>query len=157
MKNFCLKKYSESVAGISENVESINASATAVESLAKLSESLPSIGGFIEFFAGKKDLKTFGEQLPEFATALKNYATNLGEMKPEVVTSSATAAKTLVSLANNLYNSGGAIAWFTGNKTTLSEFGEELPKFGKSMKKYVSNLGEIKPEVITASANAAKA
>lgn len=152
-----LKSYSESVSGISENVESINASATAVESLAKLSESLPSIGGFIEFFAGKKDLKTFGEQLPEFATALKNYATNLGEMKPEVVTSSATAAKTLVSLANNLYSSGGAISWFTGNKTTLSEFGEELPKFGKSIKKYVSNLGEIKPEVITASANAAKA
>lgn len=152
-----LKKYSESVTGISENVESINASATAVDALSKLSENLPSIGGFIEFFAGKKDLKTFGEQLPEFATALKSYATNLGKMEPEVITSSANAAKTLVELANNLYNSGGAISWFTGNKETLSEFGAELPKFGKSMNKYVSNLGTINPEVITSSANAAKA
>ena len=150
-----IKRYATEVTDV--NQDGIIASATAIESLAKLSENLPKIGGFIDFFTGKKDLKTFGEQLPTFAKSIKEYANNLGDFNPEVITSSATAAQVLVDLADKLHKSGGIISWFTGNKESLSDFGKQLPQFGRAIRGYVDNLGEINPEVITSSANAAEA
>ena len=40
---------------------------------------------------------------------------------------------------------------------TLSEFGEELEKFGPHIAKYAQDAAGVQPTVVTASANAAKA
>lgn len=148
-----LKRYADSVDGI--NADSVTASANAAKTLSELANNLPNSGGLAAWFAGSNNIDDFGEMLPSFGEDLKAFSDNIEGIKPENVTASANAAKTLAELANNLPNSGGLVSWFTGSNN-IDEFGEKLPSFGKDLKSFSDSIEGIKPENITAAANAAK-
>ena len=149
-----MKSYGEAVAGI--NTESITASAIAAQSLAQLQTTLPQIGGVMEFFTGSYDLAAFGESLIPFGTAMRSYGAAVSGIDAGAVVNSATAGQALVELANTLPKCGGLSEVFTGSNS-LAGFGGEIVQFGKDLSAYANAIKDVKPEIVTASANAAQA
>lgn len=149
-----MKRYSTVVAGINPDV--VTASATAGQALVNLAKTVPNSGGAISFFMGDNDLATFGGHIVAFGVAMKNYSVAVSGLNTDVVTNSATAGAALVELANTVPNTGGLIDFFTGSND-LGTFGVSIVKFGIYLSAYSEAIKDVSPEVVTASANAAKA
>lgn len=149
-----MKSYGDAVAEI--NANSITASAVAAQSLARLQESLPLVGGVMAFFNGGNDLATFAAGIVPFGVAMKSYSDAVADINPTAVESSASAGQALVELANTLPNTGGLVSFFTGG-TDLAAFGDDLTAFGVDLAAYAEAIKDVKPEAVTASANAASA
>lgn len=114
------------------------------------------INGLTSWFTGGASLTDFGKQIAEFAPYFKQYADAMVGIDANVVTASANAAKTLAEFATSLPNSGGVAAFFAG-ENSLSDFAKELAEFGPSFKQYADSVAGIDANVVTNSANAAKA
>lgn len=149
-----MKSYGEAVAEI--NTESITASAIAAQSLAQLQTTLPQIGGVMEFFTGSYDLAAFGESLIPFGEAMSSYGAAVAGIDAGAVTNSATAGQALVELAKTLPKCGGLAEVFTGSNS-LAAFGDDIIQFGEDLSAYANAIKDVKPEIVTASANAAQA
>lgn len=149
-----MKSYGEAVAEI--NTESITASAIAAQSLAQLQTTLPQIGGVMEFFTGSYDLAAFGASLIPFGQAMSSYGAAVAGIDAGAVMNSTTAGQALVELANTLPKCGGLVEVFTGGNS-LAAFGDDIVQFGKDLSAYANAIKDVKPEIVTASANAAQA
>ena len=149
-----MKSYGDAVADI--NTGAITVSAVAGRSLARLQESLPLAGGVMEFFNGSHDLAAFAAGIIPFGAAMKSYSDAVADINPTAVETSASAGQALVELANTLPNTGGLLSFFTGG-TDLTAFGDDLTSFGADLAAYAAAIKDVKPEAVTASANAASA
>ena len=149
-----MKSYGEAVADI--DADSITASAIAAQSLSELQSTLPNVGGVIEFFTGGNDLAKFGASLIPFGEAMKSYSNSVSGIEADAVVNSATAGQALVELANTLPKCGGLSEIFTGSNN-LASFGDEIVAFGKDLGSYADAIKNVKPDAVTASANAAQA
>ena len=149
-----IKAYSDAVKGL--DVEAVTNSAIAGQAMSELAATLPNTGGAVAFFAGDNDLATFGEQLVSFGASIKSYAQEVTGLDTDAVASSTVAGQTLVELANTLPNTGGLVAFFTGDND-LETFGEQLVPFGEAMKAYSDSVTGMDSAAVTASATAAKA
>ncbi|MDE5757156.1 MAG: hypothetical protein K2H85_00950, partial [Allobaculum sp.] len=136
-----LKEYSEEVAGL--DADAVENSAIAGKAIAELATNLPNSGGVLGWFMGENDMDKFGAQLVPFGKAMKNYADEVADIKPETVTASADAAKALSELANGLPNSGGLVSWFTGDNE-IGKFGKGLKKFGSYFSDFYDTISDIK-------------
>ena len=123
------KKYADSVAGMDPNVV-IN-SANAAKSLAEMASAIPNTGGMVSWFTGDNSLATFGAELARFGPHFASYAQSISGLDPNVVITSANAAKALAELANNLPEQGGFLSIFTADND-MSTFGKELKSFGNA-------------------------
>lgn len=149
-----IKAYSDAVKGL--DVEAVTNSAIAGQAMSELAATLPNTGGAVAFFAGDNDLATFGEQLVSFGASIKSYAQEVTGLDTDAVASSTVAGQTLVELANTLPNTGGLVAFFTGDND-LETFGEQLVPFGEAMKAYSDSVTGMDSAAVTASATAAQA
>ena len=149
-----MKNFADEVAGLDASV--ITEAATAGKALAEMASTVPNSGGVVGFFAGENDMDAFGEQLVPFGKAMKEYGEAVSGLKADVIQNSVTAGQALMELADTVPNTGGAVAWFTGDND-LATFGEQLVPFGKAMKEYSLAVTGLDAEVVTNSANAAKA
>ncbi len=149
-----IKEYSDAVAGL--DADAVVNSAIAGKSLVELANTIPNTGGAVAFFTGDNDLATFGEQIVVFGKAMKEYSQTVSGLDAEAVTNSATAGAILVELANTLPKCGGLAEVFTGSNS-LAAFGNEIVQFGKDLSAYANAIKDVKPEIVTASANAAQA
>lgn len=143
---YAISEYSKilmSNGGINE--EAILASATAGKTLAELANSLPAATGTLEhFFSGKMDMATFGANLKDFGLSFLSYANHMKSVDANVVTSTANAATSLVTLANGLPED----KFFT-NETHLDEFGKQLATFGKKFAEYYDHISGINPATLS--------
>ena len=149
-----MKSFGDEVAGL--NAKVITEAATAGKALAEMATTVPNSGGVVGFFAGENDMDAFGEQLVPFGKAMKQYGIAVSGIKADVIQNSVTAGQALIELANTVPNTGGAVAWFTGDND-LTTFGEQLVPFGRAMKSYSTAVTGLDANVVTNSANAAKA
>ena len=134
------KRYADSVAGMDPNVV-IN-SANAAKSLAEMASAIPNTGGMVSWFTGDNSLATFGEELARFGPHFASYAQSIAGIDPNVVITSANAAKALSELANNLPEQGGFLSIFTAD-SDMSTFGKELKSFGNAMSDYYNSIRGI--------------
>ena len=148
------RSFAEQIKGVDS--ETVTASANAAMSLAEMANNLPNNGGLAGKIFGENRLSDFGEELKAFGPVFAEYATSVSGINPEAVSASATAAQALAEMANNLPNNGGLASKLFG-ENKLSEFGEELKAFAPSFAEYAAAISGISPEVVIASANAAKA
>ena len=148
-----LKLYALSVTGLDTDV--VKNSVNAASAISKFSENLPKHGGMVEWFTGSNKLSDFAKELPDLGYNLRLYWLEVDGIKPEIVESSANAAKALAELANITPNTGGMASWFTGEKS-LSAFGEQLKAFGAGIQAYANEVTGVKPNVVKSSANAAE-
>ena len=149
-----MKNFSNEVAGIDANV--ISEAATAGKALAEMADTIPNSGGVVGFFVGNNNMDDFGDQLVPFGKAMKEYSDSVSGIKADVIQNSVTAGKALMELADTVPNTGGVVSWFTGNND-LDTFAEQLIPFGKAMKDYSVSVTGLDADVVTNSANAAKA
>lgn len=149
-----MMKFAASIKGL--DTDAVQNAAIAGKAMAELAATLPNTGGAVGFFAGNNDMDDFGEQLVPFGAAIKAYSDAVKGLDVEAVTNSAIAGQTLVELANTLPNTGGLVAFFTGDND-LATFGEQLVSFGEAMKAYSDSVTDMDSAAVTASATAAKA
>ncbi|SCJ24873.1 Uncharacterised protein [uncultured Ruminococcus sp.] len=149
-----ITEYSKTVATL--KTEAITASAAAAESLVELANQLPSINGVAQFFTGSQDMAVFGEQIVTFGESIAKYAETVTGLDTKVIVASAAAAESLVELSHNLEPMYGTVQFFTGQKD-LGLFGSQLVLFGKGIYSYYTSIQFVKPNIVTASSNAAKA
>lgn len=130
--------------------------ATAGKALAEMATTIPNTGGLVSFFAGENDMTAFGKQLVPFGEAMKAFGDAVRGLEPDAIVNSATAGKALIELANTVPNTGGVVAFFTGNND-VDTFGEKLAPFGGAMKAYSEAIMGMDSAAITNSATAGKA
>ena len=148
-----LKGFGDAVAGV--NCESMNAAANAAKTLAEMTNTLPNQGGVVAWFAGETSISKFGNQLQALGTGLKGFGTATEGITPDKITAAAGAAKALAEMTNYIPNSGGVIAWFTG-ETSIANFAHQLPALGRGLKGFSVEVAGINGESMTAAATAAK-
>ena len=147
-----MKDYGDSVVGLKASV--ITDSVTAGKALIELANTVPNSGGVWGFFAGENDVDDFGAKLVPFGKAMKEYGDAVKGIDADSIVNSATAGNALVKLADTVPNTGGLVAFFSGDND-LAAFGEQLISFGESMAKYSESVKDIEPDVVTTTANAA--
>ena len=130
--------------------------ATAGKALAEMAATIPNTGGLVSFFAGENDMTAFGKQLVPFGEAMKAFSDAVRGLEADAIVNSATAGKALVELADTVPNTGGVVAFFTGNND-VDTFGEKLVPFGEAMKAYSEAIMGLDSAAVTNSATAGKA
>lgn len=138
------------------DAEVVTNAATAGKAMAEMAATLPNSGGVAGFFAGENDMDAFGEQLIPFGRAIKAFSTEVAGLDVEAVQNSATAGQAMAELAKTLPNSGGAVAFFTG-ENNLDTFGTQLVSFGTSIKAYSLAVAGLDTEAVVNSAAAGQA
>lgn len=138
------------------DAEVVTNAATAGKAMAEMAATLPNSGGVAGFFAGENDMDAFGEQLIPFGRAIKAFSTEVAGLDVEAVQNSATAGQAMAELAKTLPNSGGAVAFFTG-ENNLDTFGTQLVSFGTSIKAYSLAVAGLDTEAVVNSATAGQA
>ena len=124
--------------------------------VAEMATTIPNSGGVVGFFAGENDMGEFGKQLVPFGEAMKAFGDAVRGLEADAIVNSATAGKALVELADTVPNTGGVVAFFTGNND-VDTFGEKLVPFGEAMKAYSEAIMGMDSAAITNSATAGKA
>lgn len=148
-----MKSYSVAVAGM--DVNAVVNSATAGQALTELAKTIPNTGGLVAFFTGENSMTEFAQQLVPFGDAMKSYALAVAGMDVNAVVNSTTAGQALVELAKTIPNTGGLIAFFTG-ENSMAAFGEQLISFGTNFRAYADEMSGVNPEVVTSTAAAAQ-
>lgn len=138
------------------DAEVVTNAATAGKAMAEMAATLPNSGGVAGFFAGENDMDTFGEQLIPFGRAIKAFSNEVAGLDVEAVQNSATAGQAMAELAKTLPNSGGAVAFFTG-ENNLDTFGTQLVSFGTSIKAYSLAVAGLDTEAVVNSTAAGQA
>ena len=149
-----IAKFSAAVSGkIDEG--GITAAANAGKTLIAMADTVPNSGGVVAFFTGDNTLDTFGSELESFGTAMANFSAAVsGKIDENAVTAAANAGSLMASLQGSLENTGGVVAFFTGDNT-LDTFGESLVPFGKAIADFSATVsGKIDEGAVTAAANA---
>lgn len=130
-----MKRYGEAVANVDPSA--VSASAGAAKSLVEVANSLETSGGALEFFTGKKDLSGFGSNIAAFGDGMKKYGEAVSGLDPGAISSSVSAATSLVGIANSLSAEGGLLQLFTGTQD-LGSFAGNLESLGNGIAKYAS-------------------
>ena len=149
-----MKMYAMAVTGI--DTASIIASTAAAHALVSVANAIPPEGGFWSLVDGGKDLGSFGQKLVPFGQGMKAYAAAVVGIDTASIIASATAARSIVSVANAIPPEGGFWGLIQGDKD-LGSFGQKLVPFGKGMKAYAAAVAGIDTASIVGSASAAKA
>ena len=148
-----LKGFSESVSGIIP--ENLVAASNAGKALAEMTSVIPKEGGIKAWFAGETSVSSFASKLPTLGKGLKGFSDSVAGIVAENITAAANAAKALAEMTAVIPKEGGIKAWFSG-KSGVATFADKLPTLGDALKGFSDSVEGIKPENVTAAANAAK-
>lgn len=149
-----MRQFGDAITGLDANA--VTEAAIAGKAMAEMATTIPNSGGVVGFFAGENDMGEFGKQLVPFGEAMKAFGDAVRGLEADAIVNSATAGKALVELADTVPNTGGVVAFFTGNND-VNTFGEKLVPFGEAMKSYSEAIMGMDSAAITNSATAGKA
>lgn len=149
-----MRQFGDAITGLDAN--SVTEAAIAGKAMAEMATTIPNSGGVVGFFAGENDMGEFGKQIVPFGEAMKAFGDAVRGLEADAIVNSATAGKALVELADTVPNTGGVVAFFTGNND-VDTFGEKLVPFGEAMKAYSEAIIGMDSAAITNSATAGKA
>ena len=149
-----MRQFGDAITGLDANA--VTEAAIAGKAMAEMATTIPNSGGVVGFFVGENDMGEFGKQLVPFGEAMKAFGDAVRGLEADAIVNSATAGKALVELADTVPNTGGVVAFFTGNND-VDTFGEKLVPFGEAMKAYSEAIMGMDSAAITNSATAGKA
>lgn len=148
------KQYADTMSGV--NGDALVSTSNAVKTLVEFVKMVPRKSEIADALLGERNITAFGQELCNFAPYMRRYASMMTGFNAEAVTASANAAKALCEFAKIVPNKGGLVALFTGDNT-LSDFAQDLAKFGPSLKSYSVSVTGINVEAIQNSVTATKA
>lgn len=131
---------------------------TGVTSLVKMMAMLSGaniLESIASWLTGGSSMEMFATQLDAFGDAIVSFSNKVaGNINEESVLAAANAGKMLAEMATSIPNSGGAIAFFTG-ENDLSVFSSQLDAFADGIVSFSNKVkGNIDEEAVTAAANA---
>ena len=130
-----MKKALSALDGITLNSDSFEAVKTAVGDLSDLQKELTRTGGVYEFFVGRDDLGTFGQNVALFADGMMKLEQCEG-FDQKTLSSLTGAAESLKEFQDKLDRTvGGIVNWFNGKKEDLGTFGTSIGQFADGMLK----------------------
>ena len=131
-----MKEYSVAVSEL--DVNAISNSTTAGKAISELATNLPNQGGMVSWFTGENDMSSFGKNLISFGSNFSKYSDYMKNVDSGIVTATASAAESIISLQNSLPEKG----WFD-DKTPLATFGKDMSSFGSYFSSYYSYISGI--------------
>lgn len=143
-----------------DGAKSIDAAAmTGVETLVGVISTLTKESirnSLTSWFTGGSSLTDFAEDLIPFGEAMNSYSQKIAGIDAELVTNSALAGKALAEMASAIPNTGGLVAFFTG-ENDMATFGANLISFGTNFKAYSEAMTGVDTGIIMATTSAATA
>lgn len=144
-----IKKFADDVKDV--HPEAVQGAAAAAEIMANMAKKLPGAGGLVQKIFGEKSLAEFGKELVKFGPAIKQFGDTVKDVKPAAVEGAAAAAEIMANLANKLPAQGGLAQKIFGERS-ISEFGEELVKFGPKIAQFTEQVKNVNPAAVTGAA-----
>ena len=138
-----LKAFADVTSGI--NTDNITGVATAAKTIAEITNVIPNQGGVVSWFTGESSISKFSAQLPVLGRSLKAFADATAGINTDSLSGVTGVAKSIAELTNNIPNSGGVAAWFTGEQS-ISKFGTELGRLGLGLKSFAQTTAGINAE-----------
>ena len=125
--------------------------------LSELQGSLERVGGVISWFAGDRDLGTFGENIGIFASSLRDASIDMNQttIDADAFQNIIDATTKLSELQGSLERVGGVISWFAG-ENDLGTFGTNIGLFADGMLK-LSECKALNPETVMSLVRSASA
>lgn len=147
--------FSNACTGI--NSETISAGTEALKKLAEMTQAIPNAGGLFSWFTGNDNgqITDWALQLPILGVGLLGFSKATEGIVAENITAAANAAKSLAEMTQVIPNSGGVVAWFTGENSIVN-FAGDLAVLGRGLKSFATETEGITPESVKAAATAAK-
>ncbi len=108
------------------------------------------VDAIASWISGGSSLSQFAEDLVPFGTAMKNFAAEVAGIDDGAISTSVSAAKSLVAVAQAIPEDG--LLGLDG----IDDFGRNIVTFGKSMKKYAEEVAGIDTFAVSTSVAAAK-
>lgn len=137
-----LAEYSGIVAGKIDET-AVSSSVNAGKMLAELNDNIPNSGGALASFLGDNTWSTFSTGLAAFGRSLVAFSGIVaGKIDETAITAAANAGSMMAKLNTEIPNTGGAIAFFTGDND-FSSFGKNLVDFGNSIVKFAETTNGI--------------
>lgn len=107
------------------------------------------------FLTGQSTMKDFAGELKVLGTGMADFAKSMDGVDISLVEKGANAAKTLAEMTNAIPNTGGVVAWFTG-ENSICNFAGDLKHLGKGIAEFALSIGGADLSQVQAGANAAK-
>ena len=148
-----LKGFSDVIKGIVP--ANITAASAAAKSLAEMTTYIPNEGGMVAWFTGENSITRFADDIVKLGFGLRGFAFAVTGIVPAAVTAGALAAKELAKMTTYIPNSGGVVAWFTGDNS-ITKFADQLPALGRGLKAFGQEVVGLDGASITSAATAAK-
>lgn len=126
-----------------DKIATVNCAGNAIKALADAAKNVPAEGGLWQRIVGENSLATFGERLPQLATDLATFVSNLGTFSTTQVNSVTAACETLKAVATL-----GEID-IDDTSEGLKDLGTKLVKFASKLKTFAEDMGEVAAEDIT--------
>jgi hypothetical protein len=120
-----------------------------------MANTIPNAGGVVAWFAGENSMAAFSTNLGPLGDGIAAFGTAVKDVKPDKVTAAAQAAKAIAEMANTIPNEGGVVAWFAG-ENSIASFADNLGDLGAGIAAFGTAVEKVKPDKITAAAQAAK-
>lgn len=132
---------------------------TAALTLSGLYNNMPTTGGVLSVFFGETmNLKTFGEDLVEFAKGFNGFYTEITKQSFDegIITTVSTVASTFAELYSKLPKQDNVFQdIFGGGQVDLAEFGTQLKYFGEGFNEFYKALpSSVDEGLITAATRA---
>ena len=124
----------------------------AAKKLAEFQSSLEPMEDVFDWFTGREDLGTFGENVGQFAEAMGKLKSGIGDggISDDAISSITKTGNALVSLIEVLPEEG-----FFDGKMDLSKFSDYVARFGAAMGSFGTNVADINTDSINVAITAA--
>lgn len=157
-----LPKLGEGLAGFSDAIgdRKLADLVSPIKALSGLGEALSNISGSGGIHAkqfGAKDMSAFGKDLVDLAAGLVGFSdeiSNANDPSFSNIDPAIDAIVKLAEMADEIPNSGGLVAWFTGDNS-LANFGDDLVKLGRGIAGFAKEVVGV--EDVSAAIKVAKA
>ena len=164
-----LKSFGTAIVGFSNvvsqegaiNESAILAAANAGKIMTEMQTTIEPTGGVMQFFAGSRDLTSFGLQLSAFGSAIVGFSrivSQEGAINESAILAAANSGKIMSEMQETIVPTGGVMDFFSGTKD-MGYFGNQIKLFGQAMVDFsniVSEGGGIDEGAVTAAANSGK-
>lgn len=139
--------FGESVSDL--KTDAIEKAATAAGMMVELSKEIPNQGGLLADIIGDNDLESFGENLPEFGSALSEFCTNVKNLNTDGVEKAKYATEIMIALSKEIPNQGGGVLGWIAGDDNFSTFGDNLESFGWSLRNFYIAIKDIDSESLS--------
>ncbi|MBO5319087.1 MAG: tape measure protein [Ruminococcus sp.] len=124
-------------------IQTVNCAGEAIKTLAGAANTIPGEGGLWSKIFGDNSLATFSSYLPDLGTNLATFATNLGTMSDQQVSTVYSACRMIEAMAGL-----GSID-MKEVSNNLGKFGDKLVNFGDDMSSFSSTISSVGSDTIS--------